>query len=256
MADDEVRLDIADGVAEIVLDRPRKGNSLDLRHVALLRRRIDAAVAARVGCILFRGEGEAFCAGRDLAGFDFEAEDSYEVLADHVNPLCACIRELRVPTLAVVQGACLGLGFGIAMAMDIIYAADDARLGSPFRTIGCALDSGGHHALMERVGRHRAAELIFTGRLIDGREAERIGLVNGAMGKARLLAFGRATARRIASGPRLAFAESKVILAAGGSFDAMAEMEALAQGRLSKTRDMREGITAFIEKRTPNFIGA
>jgi 2-(1,2-epoxy-1,2-dihydrophenyl)acetyl-CoA isomerase len=253
--DDDVTVTIGGGVAEIALNRPAKRNSLGLGHIGLLRRRLDEATRAGARCILLRGEGPAFCSGRDLAGIDFDTEDSHKILSGLINPLLAEIRECPIPTLAAVQGACLGLGLGIAMACDLVYAADNAQLGSPFRAIGCVLDSGAHHALKERIGRHRAAELIFTGRLLSGREAAAIGLVNAAIAANDLRERTGEIARSIASGPSMAFRESKAILLAAEEFSAMAEKEALAQGRIMKTHDAREGISAFLQKRRPDFRG-
>lgn len=250
-----VLLERSEGVAELVLNRPEKRNALGFAEMDELQARLAEVAAGDCGALLLRGAGPAFCAGRDLAGFDFDSEDSEAVLAERVNPLVAALRGLDIPTLAAVQGPCLGLGFGLAMAVDIVYAADDARLGSPFRSIGFVLDSGGHQALAERIGRHRAAELIFTGRLVSGREAAAMGLVNGSLGGTRLLPALRAMARQIAAGPRLAFAESKRILRAGGDFETMAAAEAAAQGRAMLTADAREGIAAFLEKRKPRFTG-
>jgi 2-(1,2-epoxy-1,2-dihydrophenyl)acetyl-CoA isomerase len=248
---DEITLHLADGVAEIVLNRPHKRNSLGLAHVALLNQRLDEAEAAGVGAVVLRGEGKAFCAGRDLEGVDFVTEDSHAVLADYVNPLCARLRAFPVPTLSAVHGACLGLGFGLAMATDMVFASEDARFGSPFRTIGCVLDSGGHVALAERIGRHRAAELIFTGRLLSGSEAATLGLINGVLSD--VSAEARAMAVSIAAGPRQAFAESKRILVSEAGWAEKAELEAAAQARVMAGPDAREGITAFLEKRAPVF---
>ncbi len=253
MIDDDIRLERDGAVATIVLNRPDKRNALTLDHLALFHRRLDQAGDAR--CLVLRGEGAAFCAGRDLAGVDPATDDARAVLADHVNPLCARIAALDVPVVAAVQGACLGLGLGLAMAADIVHAADDALIGSPFRAIGCVLDSGAHLALRERIGRHRAAEMIFTGRLVSGREAARLGLVNQAVGRGRLAAQVRALAADIAAGPSLAFAESKRILRLAPDPAAMMQAEAEAQGRVMRSDDAREGIAAFLARRRPHFTG-
>ncbi len=252
MIDDDIRLDRDGAVATIVLNRPDKRNALTLEHLALFHRRLDQAADAR--CLVLRGEGAAFCAGRDLAGVDPATDDARAVLAEHVNPLCARLAGLDMPVVAAVQGACLGLGLGLAMAADLVLVADDALIGSPFRAIGCVLDSGAHFALAERIGRHRAAELIFTGRLISGREAARLGLVNQAVGRNRLLAQVQALAADIADGPSLAFAESKRILRLGDPA-AMMQAEAEAQGRIMRTADAGEGISAFLARRRPTFTG-
>ena len=127
---------------------------------------------------MLSGEGKAFCSGRDLSDAEPATEDPQSILADTFNPLFSRIRYLDLPTFAAVHGACLGVGLGIALACDVTIAADSARLGSPFARIGAVLDSGGHHHLVHRFGEHRALELVYTGRLLNGTEATEWDLVN------------------------------------------------------------------------------
>ncbi|MEZ5215381.1 MAG: enoyl-CoA hydratase-related protein [Ilumatobacteraceae bacterium] len=243
-------------VIEITLARPEVMNSLDDDMVAALDAALDACSAARA--VLVTGEGRAFSAGRDLSAAEPLEEDARAILAETFNPLIARLRALPMPTIAAVNGAALGVGFGIAMACDVVLAGRRARLGSPFANIGCVLDSGGHAALVQRVGPHRALELIYTGRLLNGEEAAAIGLVNQVVEDDELLATARSMAERIAAGPTAAFAESKRIVHALGDgldFAGSLDAEADAQGRLAGGADYVEGITAFMEKRGPSFTG-
>jgi 2-(1,2-epoxy-1,2-dihydrophenyl)acetyl-CoA isomerase len=166
---------------------------------------------------------------------------------------------VAIPTISAVQGACLGTGLGLALACDIVYAADDARIGSPFARIGAVLDSGAHAAFVSRVGPHRALELVYTGRLLSGREAEQWGLVNRSVAGADLLRRTRELAASIARGPTAAFLESKrlvrTLLDLHPSFREVLAEEAAAQGRASRTHDYKDGISAFQEKRKPSFTG-
>ncbi len=253
-----VRVDIDDNaVGTIVLDRPDVMNALDDATVDAMREAIEAVAAAR--CVVLSGEGRAFSAGRDLSAATPLEEDARAILAERFNPLIAKLRSLPMPTIASVQGAALGVGFGLAMACDIVIAGERARLGSPFANIGCVLDSGGHAALVTRVGPHRALELIYTGRLLDGAEAAEMGLVNRVVPGDELADVVAEMARSIAAGPTAAFAESKVIVHQfmDSHLDTEASMdaEAAAQGRLAGNPDYVEGITAFMEKRTPTFLG-
>jgi len=165
-----------------------------------------------------------------------------------------------VPTIAAVHGACLGTGLGLALACDLVYAADDARIGSPFARIGAVLDSGAHAAFVARLGPHRALELIYTGRLLSGREAAEWGLVNRSVAGADLIRRTRELASTIARGPTAAFLESKRIVRrimdAAPSFTELLAAEAAAQGRASRTHDYQDGIAAFQEKRKPAFTGS
>ena len=181
-----------DGLAEIRLDRPDRLNSLDAAMVADFHTALDGVGDARA--VLVTAAGRAFSAGRDLTDAEPLTEDAEAILGELFNPLLQRLADVEVPTIAAVQGACLGVGLGVAFACDVVIAADDARIGSPFARIGAVLDSGGHRYLVERVGPHRALELIYTGRLLSGTEAAAIGLVNRSVpadeldGEARSLA--------------------------------------------------------------------
>lgn len=254
-----VRLEPDGDTAELVLDRPDARNAVTTTMAGELADALARLEEGGFRALVVRGEGRAFCAGRDLSEIDPETEDSEAVLAERLNPVIRRLGALPLPTFAAVHGAALGFGFGLAMACDVAYAADDARLGSPFARIGAVLDSGGHAALYQRVGPHRALELIYTGRLLSGREAAEWGLVNRSVAGAQLFAVTRETARAVAAGPTSAFAASKRIIAglAERGLDpetALAE-EAAAQGEAARGPDFAEGVAAFLEKRTPRFTG-
>lgn len=248
-------------VAEVVLDRPAKLNTLDPAALAALRE-VFVDLAGRQGLrgVLLRGEGRAFCAGRDISEVDAATDDAEAFLRDLVHPVLDAIRAVPVPVVAAVQGAALGIGLGLAAAADIIYAGRGAKIGSPFHRIGAVLDSGGHALLVDRLGPHRAMDLIVTGELLDGEEAARVGLVSRVLPDEELLERSRALLAALADGPTRAFAESKRIvagLAARRGQDAdLLSAEAGAQGAAAATADYVEGFTAFQQKRTPRFTGA
>jgi 2-(1,2-epoxy-1,2-dihydrophenyl)acetyl-CoA isomerase len=254
-----VLLTIDGGVAELVLNRPDKMNAMNLAMVHDIVEGLRDAEAGGARAVLVRGEGRAFSSGRDLADADPLHEDGEAILRDIFNPLIERMADCPVPTIAAVQGACLGTGLGLALACDVIYAADDARIGSPFARIGAVLDSGAHAAFVSRIGPHRALELIYTGRLLSGREAAEWGLVNRSVAGGDLTRRTRELARAIATGPTAAFLESKrivrTVLDEQSSFKDALELEAEAQGRVSRTHDYQDGISAFQEKRKPSFTG-
>jgi len=255
-----VVLAIDHDVAELVLNRPDKMNAMNDAMVRDIKDSLDHVESGGARAFLIRGEGRAFCSGRDLADADPLHEDGEAILRDALNPLIERMAGLNVPTIAAVHGACLGTGLGLALACDLVYAADDARIGSPFARIGAVLDSGAHAAFVARLGPHRALELIYTGRLLSGREAAEWGLVNRSIAGADLIRRTRELASTIARGPTAAFLESKRIVRrimdAAPSFTELLAAEAAAQGRASRTHDYQDGIAAFQEKRKPAFTGS
>ncbi|MDT0183108.1 enoyl-CoA hydratase-related protein [Microbacterium sp. ARD31] len=248
---------IADGVAEVVLDAPHKRNAVDLGDIAELDAAYLAAERAGARALVLRGEGHAFCAGRDIADVDPATDDVHGYLAA-VERLMRRMSEFPVPTFAAVHGACLGVGLGLAIAADVVYVADDAKVGSPFVNLGATLDSGGHALFYERLGAHRALDLIFTGDLLTGSEAVAAGLFSRAMPADELVEFTRERAARAASGPTLAFAASKRIIAdlRGERLWRAVDAETAAQADLAATADYRDGFAAFRAKRAPDFRGA
>ncbi len=254
-----VELNFDGALAEIVLNRPEKMNAITNAMAQKLLACLDKAQDANVRALIIRGEGRSFCAGRDLAEADVENEDAYAILHDVFNPLIERVAEFPAPTFAAVQGACLGVGLGLALACDVVYVADDAKIGSPFARIGAVLDSGGHAFFVERLGSHRALELIYSGRFLSGEEAAQWGLVNRSVKNSVLLDELRALAAAVAKGPTVAFRESKRIVRQIEKerlgFDAILELEAKAQAVAATTADYREGISAFLQKRSPHFLG-
>lgn len=241
-------------VAEIVLDAPSKLNALDRNDLAELDAAFRDAQGARA--VVLRGEGRAFCAGRDIAGVDPATDDVPGYLRD-VEALMRRIAGFPAPTFAAVQGACLGVGLGLAIAADVVYVADDAKIGSPFAGLGAVLDSGGHALLFERLGAHRAFDLIYTGELMSGADAVAAGLFSRSVPASDLLDFTRERAVRAAAGPTEAFLASKRVIARlrdARLWDAL-HAETHEQEALRHTHDYVEGFAAFREKRKPDFTG-
>ena len=247
-------------IARLALNRPEKLNAVNGEMAADLLEALAQVAGEGPRVLVLSGAGRGFCAGRDLGEADPADEDAEARLSEIFNPLFVAIRDLPMPTIAQVHGPALGIGLGLALACDIVYAAASAKVGSPFARLGAVLDSGGHRYLVDRVGPHRALELIYTGRLISGVEAAELGLVNGAFPDEELAAATEDVAARIATGPTIAFALSKDLVQriedAGMAFDAVLAAEAAAQGAASRTADYREGISAFQQKRRPTFTGS
>ncbi len=251
-----IELSVTDAVAEIVLAAPGKLNALSLDALRDLDAAYASAEASGARALVLRGEGRAFCAGRDIAGVDPETDDVPGYLGA-VEQVMRRIAIFPAPTFAAVHGACLGVGLGLAIATDVVYVAETAKVGSPFANLGAMLDSGGHALLYERLGAHRALDLIYTGDLLSGAEAVAGGLFSRALPAEDVVAFTRERAARVAAGPTAAFVASKRLIARlrdATLWDAVAE-ESRAQDALRATADYREGFAAFQQKRPPRFTG-
>jgi 2-(1,2-epoxy-1,2-dihydrophenyl)acetyl-CoA isomerase len=254
------KLTIDDGVAVVTLDRPDKLNALDENALDELSTTYDEAEKAGVRALVLRGEGRAFCAGRDIAGVDPRDDDVLGFLGGRVEPLLKKMSSFPAPTFAAAHGACLGVGLGLLIATDVVYVADTAKIGSPFANLGATLDSGGHALFVERLGAHRTLDLIYTARLMSGEEAVHAGLFSRVFPAADLEEATLTAARTAASGATLAFLASKKLVAALrderlGLWQSMSD-ENRAQAELCDTDDYREGFAAFQQKRPPVFTGS
>lgn len=255
-----IDLTVKDSIARLVLDRPDKLNAVNSSMATDLLDAVSRVANESPRVLVLSGAGRGFCAGRDLSEADPVDEDSEAILSEIFNPLFLGIRGLAMPTIAQVHGPALGVGLGLAMACDLVFAASSSRIGSPFARIGAVLDSGGHRYLVDRVGPHRALELIYTGRMLTGAEAAEMGLINSAIADDKLAEEVDRIAGQIAMGPTVAFSLSKRLVQrmedGGTAFDTILTAEAAAQGAAASTTDYREGISAFQQKRDPNFTGS
>lgn len=248
----EIQVTQEGALARVLLNRPHKRNALRATDWETLRIAIET-LGDTVRCLVVGGAGGAFCAGWDLD--ESEGEIDPGRLVRDVNRTLRTIRDVPVPTIAAVAGDCVGGGFGIAFACDMVVAEETARFGVPFRRLGLIPDSGAHHLLRERLGHHKASHLIYTGELFDGTEAHRLGLLSELCPAGTLTERATALADRIASGPTGAFRISKRILLSGAGHGETLDLEAEGQGRAYATADAREGLTSFLAKRPPRFAG-
>ena len=204
--------------------------------------------------LLVSAAGRGFSAGRDIGGAQPGTGGRWPSSRRDLQPLVQRVADLPFPTVAAVQ-PCLGTGLGLALACDVVLAADTAKFGSPFAKIG-ALDSGAHKAFVERLGPTVALDLIYSGRP-PGRAAA-AGLVSRVVPAGVLADTAQAYAHAIAKGPAR-LAESKRLVReisdTSLTLARVLELEAAAQSRSSATHDYVEGFTAFLERREPAFKG-
>jgi 2-(1,2-epoxy-1,2-dihydrophenyl)acetyl-CoA isomerase len=252
-----IRLDVANGVATVTLNRPDSLNALS----STMRRELLAALKAirrddEVRAVVLTGEGRGFCSGADLRGGDSEREFR-RVLTTEYNPLIQAIRDLPKPVIAAVNGVAAGAGVSLALACDLIWAAEEARFIQAFVKIGLVPDSGSTRTLVRALGRHRAAQLIFTGEPLSAAEAHAAGLVNAVVPGTELGAHVAKVAAALAAGPTRAIAQAKRLInhAEDAPLEASLAMEAGMQELAGRTEDHAEGVAAFGEKRDPRFVG-
>lgn len=254
-----IDLTIADDVATVVLNAPEKLNALDEQALHGLDAAYAEAEAAEVRALVLRGEGRAFCAGRDISDVDPRDDDVMGYLGGLVTPVLQRMSRFPAPTFAVAHGACLGVGLGLLIATDVVYVAESAKIGSPFAALGATLDSGGHALFLERLGAHKTLDLIYTGRLMSGTEAVASGLFSRMLPDDEVVSATTDAAATAARGATAAFLASKDLVARIRDerlalWDSV-DIENAAQAALCDTDDYREGFAAFQAKRKPEFRG-
>lgn len=251
-----VKVETEGGVHRITLNRPDVMNALNRN----LRRDLTAALlaghSARV--IVLTGEGRGFCSGQDLSdasGLDtagFEA-----TLNDEYVPMIRAITEAPVPVIAAVNGVAAGAGANLALACDLVIAAESAVFIQAFTRIGLIPDAGGTSFLPRRVGLQRALGAALLAEPVRARQAEVWGMIWEAVPDDRFAEVVAARAAKLAAGPTGAYAALKAALrgAFDQSLEAQLAVEARLQGGCGVSDDFREGVAAFQEKRAPRFTG-
>jgi 2-(1,2-epoxy-1,2-dihydrophenyl)acetyl-CoA isomerase len=262
MAYSTIDLRIAAGVATIALNRPDKLNSFNEQMHTELR---EALTSARddeaVRCLLLTGRGRGFCAGQDLGdravGPDSAPPDLGATLDRNWNPLARALRTMPKPIVCAVNGVAAGAGASIALACDLVLAARGAKFVQAFCKIGLLPDSGGTWILPRLVGSARAAGLAMLGDALSAEQAAQWGLIWKCVDDNRLVEESEALARHLATQPTKGLAAIKhaLLAAATNTFDEQLDLERDSQRELGRSTDYREGVSAFLAKRTPVFKG-
>ena len=257
-----IKLEQADGVATITLNTPDKLNSLSWKMMREITRACDEIErGGRARVVVFTGAGRAFCAGADLE--DLQKTVSMKPAQREPNlkawfKLVWRIKSVELPTIAAVHGAALGGGFALALACDIRIAADDAKVGSVFVQRGASsADMGMSWILPRIVGAGWAAELMFTGDIIDAAKGERIGLFNRVVPRDQLMQATMEMASKLAAGPPLGLKFTKRALnrSVWEGLQSQLEYESATQTLTFFSEDFQEGVKSFYEKRKPVFRG-
>lgn len=257
-----LRYDVGEGVATITLNRPDAANAINMtlgRELMLAVTRANADPNVRA--LLLTATGKMFSGGGDLASFATYGDDLGRALRELTGYLHLAVARLlraRVPVVVAVNGVAAGGGMSLALAGDVVLAAESARFTMAYTRIGLVPDGGSSFVLARLVGLRRAQELIFTNRVLSAQEALDWGLITRIVPDAELEVEARALATSLAQGPTHAFANAKRLLisAANESPEAQMELESEAIARAAETADGREGMAAFLEKRAPRYRGA
>jgi 2-(1,2-epoxy-1,2-dihydrophenyl)acetyl-CoA isomerase len=261
--DNEILTTAHQGWVEICLNRPTRLNAFtDSMHSALYDALSKAATMPEIRAVLLTGAGRGFCAGQDLEGRDPREMDGLPDLGDTLtalyNPLVRLLRDMPKPVVCVVNGVAAGAGANIALACDIVLAAKSARFIQSFVNVGLIPDAGGSWSLTHLLGPARAKALAMTGHPLSAEQAADWGLIWQAVDDDRVLDDGRVLTAKLASGPTLGLARTKQAInaASHATFHAQLDLEAALQRECGRSADYREGVCAFLEKRTAEFQGA
>ena len=251
----------AGGVLTVTMNRPERKNAANgtmWRELQVVLE--DVATDRDVRVLVLTGAGGAFCSGADLsdpADVAGRPGDPYLVQMRALADLALRLHRLPKPTIAKVGGVAAGAGMSMALGCDLVVASESARFSQIFAKRGLSIDFGASWLLPRLIGLHKAKELAFFADILSAAEAESFGLVNRVVPDDELDAFVDDWAQRLSEGPTLALSMTKTLLnnSLAVSMDQALEDEARAQATNFGTRDTREALTAFVERRPPSFEG-
>jgi enoyl-CoA hydratase/carnithine racemase len=252
----EIEYEVDGHVGVITLNRPEAHNALTWTTYSELE---DAVRSTEARCLVITGAGRSFCSGDDVKQLmsTFADREPDTTRVPRLTPAAEALLYSDVPLVAAVNGAAVGWGMELALMCDLRVASSAARFGELFVKRGLVTDVPGIGRLAQLVGREKAAEMVFTGEIIDAVEAERIGLVGRVVEPDQLMDVALERAHAIASNPPLAIARMKAAMrdTLDPDWRSLGEWVSRNLGELFKTEDHKEGVASFLEKRPPVFQG-
>ena len=262
MSSDPIRLDVEEGVATILLNRPDRLNALNADMHQQLREALDTITAtAEVRAVVLTGAGRGFCAGQDLNDRAIDPDgappDLGAALEANYNPLVRRLRALPLPVIVAVNGVAAGAGANLAFAGDLVLAARSAKFIQSFCRLGLVPDAGGTWFLPRLIGPARTAGLALLGDTLPAETAAEWGLIWQVVDDDALAGTARSLGRRLATQPTKGLAAIKQALQAswGHTLDQQLDLERDLQREMGRSEDYREGVAAFLDKRAPAFRG-
>lgn len=264
MAYETIQLEMRGSICLLTLNRPDRLNALTVQVAREFNEAVSEALERGARVIVLTGSGRAFCAGGDLremqeiAGREGRVEAFFDEPLRILNESILLIRQTPVPFIAAVNGVASGGGCNLALACDLVIAAESAKFNQAFVKIGLVPDCGGTFMLPRLIGLKRATELMFTGDLITAAQAAEMGMINSVTTDGDLMSQVMAMAEKLAQAPTAAIGQIKKLLEASAvnDYGSQLDNERQAQIESGKTKDFTEGVTAFLEKRPPRFVGS
>lgn len=250
---------IENGIATITLNRPDKLNSFNREMALLLQDKLDECASLKeIRCVYLTGAGKGFCAGQDLAEVvDPNGPGMQKILSEHYNPIITRLRNLPKPVIAAVNGVAAGAGANIALACDMVVAAASVSFIQAFSKIGLIPDSGGTFHLPRLIGFQKASALMMMGDKISAQEALQMGMLYKVFSDETFADESRKIALTLSQMPTkaLAFIKHALNQSFSNNLEEQLLLEDLYQQKAAATADFKEGVQAFLEKRSPHFKG-
>jgi 2-(1,2-epoxy-1,2-dihydrophenyl)acetyl-CoA isomerase len=264
MVYETIQFEMLGPICLLTLNRPDRLNALTVQVAREFNAAVSEALESGARVIILTGAGRAFCAGGDLremqeiAGREGRVDAFFDEPLRILNESILLIRQTPVPFIAAVNGVASGGGCNLALACDLVIASESAKFNQAFVKIGLVPDCGGTFMLPRLVGLKRATQLMFTGDLVTAAQAAEMGMINSVAADGELMSQVMAMAEKLAQAPTAAIGQIKKLLEASvvNDYGSQLDNERKAQIESGKTKDFTEGVSAFLEKRPPRFVGS